>query len=153
MTTVAWRDGIMAADTQGQRDGMRINAKKIHRVQDASLVEALIGISGNLPDCLKFVGWFGKRDKELDFKMFRQDSSDAPDVAAIVVRNSGVEYWTEHCQPIPILDEFAAIGSGAHAALAAMHMGATALEAVRIASLVDPHTNSVIQVERWGAAP
>lgn len=141
MTTVAWRGNEMAADSQGQRHGMRTTAQKIHRVGDH-----VIGVSGTLCDCLAFVRWFEDRSEPLDFKMYRNDGSDAPDVSAIVASPEGPEYWTEHCQPTPILDEFAAVGSGAAAALAAMHMGASAAEAVRIASLVDPGTGGEIQV-------
>ena len=134
MTTVAYRDGVLAADTLGCGQ-FRRKCKKLHRVGDT-----IIGFSGNYSDCLHFVRWFENKDGALTFANFRNDNSDAPDVTAIVVCDGKAEKWTEHCQPTPIYESFFAVGSGAQAAMAAMHMGASAEEAVKISMLVDPHT-------------
>lgn len=139
MTTVAYRDGVLAADTLGCSH-IRRHCKKLHRVGDS-----ILGFSGNYMDCLHFVRWFEKKDGPLTFANFRNDNSDAPDVAAIVVCNGEAEKWTEHCQPTPIYEPFFAIGSGAQAAMAAMHMGASAKEAVKIAMLIDPHTAGEVE--------
>lgn len=48
--------------------------------------------------------------------------------------------------PIPILDEFACIGSGAEFALAALHLGKTLEEAVDLASRLDVNTGNGIMV-------
>lgn len=141
MTTIAWRDRFMAADSLTDTGGMRGTATKIHKVGDS-----IIGCAGTMMDCVSFVRWFADRRNPLDFRTFHTDGSDAPDVTAIVIGPSGVEKWTEHLQPVPVEDKFLAIGSGAKAAMAAMHMGASAEEAVRIASLVDICTNGKIQV-------
>ena len=142
MTTVAWRGNLMAADSLANCNGVRITAVKIHRVGDC-----VIGFAGCLEDGIAFVKWFGgDRQTPLDFRVFRHDGSDAPDVVAIVAGPDGVERWTEHLQPYPIYDEFFAIGSGAKAALAAMRCGRSAPDAVEIASQVDAGTNGHIQV-------
>ena len=142
MTTVAWRGGYMAADSLLVRGGgIKGTATKIHRVGDY-----VIGTAGTLMDCVAFVRWWQDRDRPLDFRAFRNDGSDAPDLHALVAGPDGVEVWTEHLQPVPVETEFYAIGSGAMAAMAAMYMGASAAEAVRIASLVDQYTGGEIQV-------
>ncbi len=150
MTTVAYRDGVMAADTRGVRYDMPRICHKIHRVADA-----IIGFAGNYSDCLVFIDWWrdGHDLKKLpEFKMYRGES-DAPDIEALVLTADGIERWTEHFQRDPILDPFFAIGSGAGAAMAAMHMGADAAEAVRIASLVFTSTGGNVQVERLDGEP
>ena len=150
MTTVAYRDGVMAADTLGVRFDMPRICYKVHRVGDA-----IIGAAGNYSDCLVFVEWWrdGHDLKKLpEFKMYRGEP-DAPDIEALVLTADGLDRWTEHFQHDPILDPFFAIGSGAGAAMAAMHMGADAAEAVRIASLVFMSTGGDVQVERLDGKP
>lgn len=139
MTTIAYRDGTLAADTLGC-GGVRRRTKKLHRVGDA-----ILGLSGNYGDCWQFVHWWADQSKALEFRVFRTDNSDSPDLEAIVVTDGGAEIWTEHLQPTPVLEPFFAIGSGAKAAMAAMHMGATAAKAVEIAMRVDPYTAGAIE--------
>jgi ATP-dependent protease HslVU (ClpYQ) peptidase subunit len=47
-----------------------------------------------------------------------------------------------------VTDPFVAIGSGAAAALGALYVGATPVEAVRAAAKVDPYTGGRIVVKR-----
>ena len=145
MTTVAYRDGVMAADTQGEYAGLRRTCQKIHRVEGV-----IIGCSGSYTDGLTFVDWWRAGhdlDKTPKFKTYH-GGDDAPDIHAIVLTAEGVEIWTEHFQKRPVTDEFFAVGSGAMAALAAMHMGAAAEKAVGVAMLVDIYTGGDVQVER-----
>lgn len=59
-------------------------------------------------------------------------------VASALVLKSGLLYYGDTtCVMIRIDDDFAAIGSGANAALAAMHCGRSPSEAVKIACKVD----------------
>lgn len=132
----------MAADTLGVMGDVRRVCHKLHRVGDA-----IIGFAGSYADGLTFVEWW--RDgcdlgKTPEFKIYR-GTDDAPDVSALVLTAAGVSLWTEHFQPTPVVEPFFAIGNGVPAALAAMHMGADAPEAVRIASLVFTSTNDEIQ--------
>lgn len=104
----------------------------------------LIGIAGRFSDALAFLEWFrhGKCEK-LNFIQYAGRDSDAPDFVALAVSvmKSNIEYWTEYLQPEPRQEPFVAIGTGAKAALAAMHMGATAAESIRVAAKVDAYTN------------
>ena len=144
MTTIAYRDGVMAADKLAVRQDIKISSCKVHYFDGG-----LIGFAGNFMDCLHFMDWFADKNAEkepLSFTTY-EGAADAPDVSAIIAYKDGrVEYWTHHCQPIPIIDPFIAIGSGAMAAMAAMHMGADALEAIRIASLVDNGTGPTVDM-------
>lgn len=145
MTTVAYRDGVMAADTQGDWSGIRTRVpNKIVRVGNA-----LIGVAGNFTDCRDFIDWYaaGADRKALpEFRTYGVENSVA--IEALVAAPDGLTIWTEHFQPDPVAGEFWAVGSGAKAAIAAMYMGADAAEAVRIAALVDVKTGGDVQMER-----
>lgn len=145
MTTIAYRDGIMAADTQGNRGGIRSVTRKLHRIDNR-----IVGFSGNYQDGLTFVAWVRdgmKMDALPEFRGYGR-TDDAPDINALVLSPDGLVQWTEHFQPMPITEPFFAIGSGFVSAMTAMHMGASAAKAVEIAMLIDVETGGEIQVER-----
>ena len=149
MSTVAYRDSVMAADRYGERHRIRAMTQKLYRVRDA-----VIGYTGSHMDRLTFVRWYDQGanlDAVPQFRSYR-GSDDAPDFDALVLTSAGLTQWTEHFQPIPLPHEpFFAIGSGAAAAMAAMYMGADAIKAVEIAGLVDVATGrDQIDVERLG---
>lgn len=132
----------MAADTLGIFGGTKTKAQKLHRVGSD-----IIGFAGDYSDAIHFVRWWKDRSEKLEFRMYR-GGEDAPDFVAMVANSNGIEKWTEHFQPTPILQEFFAIGSGAPCAMSAMHMGASAEEAVRISSLVDFYTGGEVVTMR-----
>jgi ATP-dependent protease HslVU (ClpYQ) peptidase subunit len=148
MTTVAYRNGIMAADTMALRGSIPRICKKLYRLGDT-----IIGLAGNLSDGLVFIDWWERGHDIADWPIFHmyRGNEDAPDISALVLTADGLDLWTEHAQPIPILDDFFAIGSGTAAAMAAMHMGADPIRAVEIAMLVDYSTGGDIMSETINA--
>jgi ATP-dependent protease HslVU (ClpYQ) peptidase subunit len=145
MTTVAYRDGVMAADSAGEWSGIRSRATKIHRVNGV-----LIGGSGNVTDIQTFIRWFEAGADQANKPEFRQyrGADDAPEFEILIADHDGLTWWSEAFQPDRVEDDFWAIGTGRAAAMAAMYMGADAGKAVQIARLVDVHTNGDVQVER-----
>ncbi len=147
MTTIAVRDGVMAGDTLSVWDRVIVGERrKIERANDA-----LVGCAGATSDWLVFVDWYRRGADRQSLPYFRQYSGqdDAPDFDALVLGPDGLVYWTQHFQPAPLYCPFWAIGSGAQAALAAMHMGATAAESIAVAAKVDVFTGGTIQVEKF----
>ena len=123
----------MAADTGARTRQMKRFAKKLYRVDSA-----IVGIVGSLMDGLVFVDWWRnghKMDALPEFRMYR-GAEDAPDITALVLTTDGLEYWTEHFQPMPLEVPYFAIGAGAKAAMGAMHMGADAIRAVEAACAI-----------------
>ena len=146
MTTVAFRDGVMAADSLAQIDSQIIGMQKLFIVRSA-----VIGGCGDAADIRVFIDWFsaGADTGRLpEFRSYRAD--DAPDFTVIVADESGLTRWTEYFQPTRINEPFYAIGSGSMFALGAMCHGASAEEAVRIAALNDVNTGGCIVTERVG---
>lgn len=144
MTTIAYRDGIIAGDTQAQQHGLTRYFKKVHRMDDA-----IIGIAGNCGDVTQFLDWWRdghNMDRLPDFRIYRGDG-DAPDIQALVLQQDGLYLWTEHFQYSPVVQSFFAIGTGTQAALTAMHMGAPAVDAIRMAAQVDLFTGGEVEWE------
>jgi len=136
MTTIAYRDGVLAADGLCTRDGtvVEFRAEKIRRLENGDIL-ALCGTSYVRQI---FAEWWLDRTKP---------QPDLTESSAIVLTADGLLEYEGNGQHISftrIRDEFSAWGSGATAALGAMHMGATALQAVQIAATLDLKTGGEI---------
>lgn len=132
MTTLAYRDGVLAADTLATSNGLRDDfGPKIWRHGDV-----LIGGAGSRALCLKFRDWvIGGMDGESPF--------EKGDGNGIVVSPIGIVCWSENgCWPVR--QPFYALGSGYQVAMGAMEMGASAAEAVRVAMKWDCGTGGEV---------
>lgn len=139
MTTIAYRDGVMAADSQVTADDawvMPYTAVKIRRATDGSLV----GFSGNVFKFDAFMDWLE------DNKLPRLDLGNESKVLVVSPAGQVLIYMFDG--QIAMTGPFCAIGCGVIPATAAMHMGASAERAVEIAALIDNCTGGKIQVER-----
>jgi hypothetical protein len=122
MTTVAWRDGVLAADRKGSLNGTGHRVTKLRRTKTHA-----IAFAGTVSTGIQFIDWFkGARDGECPLD--RDTSAFVMDL-----ETGKCEHW-ENGVPCPIEDKFAAIGSGMDLAIGAMSFGASAIEAVECAS-------------------
>jgi len=132
MTTVVCTRDAMASDSQLSGD-YRASAKKVWKV-DGNIV----GIAGQYAPCVQFVRWLkGELEEEPDM-----DNVDA----MVVTKDGRILHYNGTIDPFEVDDEFSAIGSGAQAALAAMHLGAGLERAIEVASLVDVGTGGKVQL-------
>lgn len=130
MTTVAY-DGItMAADSRTTGDYKDDHCQKLFRVG-----KAVIGVAGAYSAGLLFIRWFKDQTKP---------KPDLPDDFYALVARDGIWFYDSNLIPIPTRAP-TAIGSGAHLALGAMAVGATAAEAVRIARQYDESTGGRVR--------
>ena len=137
MTTVAYRNHVLVSDSQQSIGGHIISgvARKLWRSPSGSVFASV----GSAAKCARLIK--GIENGVADYAVFRYD-----DGAVIEMSATALIY---HASDGPLEldpDHFYAYGSGATAALGAMHMGATAQQAVRIAAKVDPATNSRLMV-------
>jgi hypothetical protein len=96
---------------------------------------AIIGLAGDSGPGLVFLDWYGTgRAKPTSLI-----DGDA-DFTALVLTKKGLFEYDKWCRGEKVIGRFYAIGSGAKAALGALHMGATARRAVEIACRVDPYS-------------
>ena len=124
MTTIAYKGGILAADSNCSAGGVRVyQVRKIFRIDDGSLV----GFAGDLAEGMKLVDW-------LDDGADEETRPGLQNVHGLVVRPSGRITLYEQGVPInPRKPKYIAIGTGQATAMGAMFWGASAVGAVRAA--------------------
>lgn len=133
MTTIAYRNGIIAADGLATRNGIVVEtkARKIRRLANGDIV----GLTGDACFLESFIEWHLDRSK---------DRFDLGESSGIVLNSSGLFEYEIKCDFSQVHDEFAAWGSGFAIAIAAMTMGASAVEAVELAAKLDIKTGGEI---------
>ena len=136
MTTIAANKRSMAADQKVTDGDRNFRNHKLRRIG-----EAIVGCGGDGPSIAKFFRWVEQGKQDDPPKLGKDD-----ELEALVLTASGLFVYGRDCVPEEILDEFYAIGTGAMAALSAMHMGATPRRAVEIACLVDNNTGGPVDV-------
>lgn len=145
MTTIAYKDGILAADScvslQTEAGGSRkFQCEKLFRKmckgKDGKRYPAVIALAGESSPGMVFLDWFGT-GKEPPRQLLIDASAD---FTALVLTPQGLFEADAYCRLDKVIDPFYAIGSGAKAALGAMHAGATARAAVGIACKIDPYS-------------
>jgi len=139
MTTIAFRDGILAADGRVTFGDLIVGdtCRKITRLSDGSL----FALCGDDTHEQAIIGWLegvGPRP-------------DGEEFTAIHVRSGGAIFVYhgdgEAFRPYPYT-KFAAWGSGAELAIGAMEMDATAAQAVTVACRRNVASGGSIQIER-----
>lgn len=143
MTTIAYRDGILAADGRVTAGGLILTdqCKKITRLSDGSLF-ALCG-----DDLLeeRLIEWLENCETSAP--------PQGKDFTAVLVETDGsLKVFTgQGDRFVPYqFDRFCAFGSGEDFAYGAMEMGATAELAVRAAIARNYLSGGSIQVETYG---
>jgi hypothetical protein len=142
MTIIAYRDGVIAADSRVTVDteagGTRMfRCEKLFRKtikEGRKKVQVIIATSGESAPGLIFVDWYGT-DKPPPAALIEGDA----DFSCLILRSDGLYEADKYCRPEKIMSKFYAIGSGTKVALGAMEMGATAKQAAEIACKYDPH--------------
>jgi hypothetical protein len=152
MTTIAYRDGVLAADsreTSGCEDSGQLAAPcdKLFRVG-----WFIVALQGETTPGMAWLYWFRQRVRSLtaDAEMPHTPAdiidrfleNDA-DFTAVVLNTADKAVWIYDEWGIPqrITAPYYAVGSGAKVAYGAMHHGASATEAVLAACEHDPYTS------------
>ena len=138
MTTVACDRDLeeMAADSRLTDGDTNANARKLWKVNGH-----LIGVAGDYPAAVAFVNWYKSKTKP--------NVPDMKNLNVMVLTPTGkILHYDHSLHPYEVTDNFSAIGSGAQAALGAMHAGARPRDAVRIASKIDRNTGGRIHVRK-----
>ncbi|WP_295198738.1 hypothetical protein [uncultured Brevundimonas sp.] len=133
MTTIVYRDGVLAADRRAYSgDKKGIGAKtKIHRLDDGTLW----GVSS----CNVGADALIKRWVEAGCEPVGSDQLKPESFELLLVRPTGEIFYANGNLDLsgPLTADYFAIGSGDHFAMGAMAMGASAIRAVEIASDLD----------------
>jgi hypothetical protein len=137
MTTVVYRDGVMAGDTAVFDRGVYCGqVTKIFKSPAGSLA----AVAGCLGDSVAMKEWVEERHALGAPPEFGDDDSEG-----LLVEPDGSVFWIGPKQKrIKVDGPFHAIGSGFRIAIGALHAGADAVRAVEIAADVDNHTRRPI---------
>lgn len=144
MTTIAFRDGIIASDGLATYGDSKVPAdmRKLFCLTDGSVA----GVSGSEGLWRRVLAWIESDRVEPQ----PSATDDNRYTVAVLKPNGDVEIFEDGYHFIEPSD-FMAYGSGQAAALGALHAGCSAEEAVRIATLVDKNSGGTvraIKVER-----
>jgi len=134
MTVIAWDGTTLAADKRVSFGNTLGTVRKIIYVPEH---RAIIGACGSISQLMDFFAWFKRNSQKAEDypKSFLDDSNPQ----AIVIKDDLVYIHEKSAYPTYIEQPFFAIGSGRDFAIAAMHCGKTAREAVEIACLYDAY--------------
>lgn len=133
MTTIAAKasTGEIAADSMVSGDDSFYLVEKLRRGE-----ESVYGGCGDWDKLLKFYNSL-ESGADLD--------SDT-DVTVLELRSDGIWIYESTIIPAKIKNDFWAIGTGANFAIAAMHLGLSPAEAVKLACLYDTSSHEPIDV-------
>lgn len=140
MTTVAYANGVIAADKMASEGNSRVGTTtKIFKRKGY-----LIGFSGRADTSALLLRWFEDGAKEEEWPDPYAEDCDA---SMLVITPDG-RVLTYERFPIPIRmeNQFHAIGSGRDFALAAMHLGHGPEDAVKVACDLDTYSGNGIDV-------
>lgn len=142
VTTIAYRDGVLAADTAMCQGGVMIGTiVKIVRRDDGDMAAA----AGDAAYNAAFNAWFmaGENGSPPEAK-----SEDIFLDRGMIFRKSGQIEVFEPRGKFACQAPYIAVGSGRESALGAMFAGADAETAIKAAIQLDPHTGGEITVLR-----
>lgn len=125
-TCIATRIGIWSDTKCSYSEHFR--TRKLFKIGDS-----LFGGAGDLENYIRFI----RARKTNTEPKFTKDEIDV-----IELNKEGLFLWGRGLVPIEILDEYYVTGSGSAYALGALDMGATPVEAIKIAAKYDHMTNS-----------
>lgn len=136
MSVVVFCNGVLASDCKaygGRGQPSPGKKRKIHRLDDGTRVGIVSAVIGE-PE--RFLNWLRNGGDPAAW------TGDKPDLRAMIVRPNGEVYLADDSVHFsgPIECDRYAIGSGSDYALGALAMGASAEQAVRIASEFDQNS-------------
>ena len=150
MTTVVYKNGILAADSLVTYRGRRIGlTNKVFEVKATIITENNKIFSGS--GCIMHYKLFADflRGESIDKELFKSISEEGFDGIVIDKKTKEVTFYDQHLCPETVNAEFHCLGSGADIARGAMLMGATTKQAIECASISDIYTNDEIKEIRF----
>jgi hypothetical protein len=138
MTTIAYRDGILACDSCWSDDSLVVLSQtKILRLRSG----ALYGAAGHVDD-RALVAALQDASGPADLPSHEDLYEMKTEIRALLIFPDGSVFMIdakEPCAGVTPLGPFAAVGSGGRVAMGAMAMGASAEQAVEIACRLDTY--------------
>ena len=128
MTVIAWDGTTLAADRRACMGSLVATTTKIFRVRGC-----LVGYSGDACFGEEVLAWFRAGEDPATFPACQRDKDDYA-VLLVIRPNGKVQRYERTPHPVSFDSRCHATGSGRDFAMAAMHLGLSAAEAVEVAS-------------------
>ena len=142
------KQSFMISDNQTTTSTGIIPCKKIYRIEEGPNEGHIAGTTGCIGPSILFLKWYANKairdwadvlsDSGLDI-----DTSEDEDFECVILRKEGIFLVDRFFVPYTIVAPYWAVGSGACFALGAMDQGASAYEALIIASQRDTYTSKM----------
>ena len=139
MTTVAYRDGVMACDSQLTGGFKSVTPSKV-----------VIGRSKMVGFCGDYASGYAGAQYLAEEASDKPESHSDDDNEYIVTDGKRIWLADTRLRLAPVGDKFWAVGSGGIAAMAAMYAGADAETAVKIAIKVDEYSGGKVRTFKLG---
>jgi hypothetical protein len=134
VSVIAFDGKTLAADSNTLRGGVIYTAKKIRRIKNEPNGNLLVGYSGPTSTAELFYKWAAAGFPEGQCPKDHMEETDLKGGTAIVIREDRSIWFYDHSSsPFTIDTAYGAVGAGCEAAMAAMFLKHTALEAVQAA--------------------
>lgn len=132
MTTIAYRDGVLVADSYASDDATVMQVVKSARMPNGDVA----GGAGDLGQVAQALAWL------------QSGTGDPPDIdqSGILFTSDGVPHLASGRWPGVRVKGFVAIGSGAQGAMTAMKLGHSAESAVAAVCGIDPCSGGELDV-------
>jgi ATP-dependent protease HslVU (ClpYQ) peptidase subunit len=137
MTVIAWDGKTLAADKMACSVGYGYTVTKVHRLSRGGIA----AFSGDGDGAMALLHWLEGTCDPAAYPVGQKDN----ETSALVIDPDGV-VWSWGTTPYPqrVEGRFYAMGHGRDFALAAMHLGKTAREAVEVACALDVYCGNGI---------
>ncbi len=146
MTTVAFRDGVMASDSQGNDSGIGIvKLQKLFKRKIGGK-EYLIGVCGYWEAALLWMDWFAKKDSATFERLTKLTEDNG--FTVLLWDGKKLMYSDTLMRLTECNQEYYAVGSGAAHAITAMDCGKSARQAVQMAMKRDINTGGRVVTMR-----
>lgn len=145
MTTIAYRDGILAADSLVSGEMVRWGSTTKLAKAPCGWIGAACGDAGAASE---FMWWVESQSIEPFMPPFfsAPEFKSPVDVDGLLIDGSGkIWCWAGRPRFFHLDADFTAIGSGSKIAMGAMAMGATAEQSVAVAAQFDVYTGGKIE--------
>ncbi len=142
MSVVVYRDGVLAADTRGIHEEAGImRCGKLLRKRIGRR-DHLLGFVGDVSYATLYCDWYGSKQPMPEQL---RNIPEEKKFSVLIVIGKQLYEADGVGRPLEIEAKFHAIGAGAYIALGAMHQGATAIQAVKIACKIESSCGLPVQ--------
>ena len=149
MTTIAYKDGIIAADSRATwGDGFAETCQKLFRMRGGPHKGEIVATAGACSPGMVFVDWYENPRKPRPKIQFEEEA-----FICMVLNWAGLYSVDDHCRLIKVMEPFYATASGGNFAMGAMAAGASAEQAVEIACRFSAFSAPPVRTMQLGPKP